>query len=341
MASSNDPSSQIPDVRASLGPLLIASTISWAFWGLLTMQVIRYYLSYKRDTTITKTLVAIVWYERARFAIITSAIITHTRFLDSAHAVILYRGVYQCLINDFGRMIALEFSRVFGEFPPRAIVTILVQGFCYWRIWKLHRSFIPLALFVIMALAQIAFMILYMVTTFGTFPASRKSSLLKCASYGYLAAVLITDLTMAGLLSALLYKQRKDTPYQRTSEMLRRLFYYSINTGTWTAVFALVAILTVSFQPKTAWWAAIFDVGVCGVYSNTLLVNLNGRDFAAGEPEVSHSPVSAQSTKHGPLRDSKRGPLRDSKRGPSTESTATEAILPFEAAKRSQISDVE
>ena len=46
MASSNDPSSQIPDVRASLGPLLIASTISWAFWGLLTMQVIRYYLSY-------------------------------------------------------------------------------------------------------------------------------------------------------------------------------------------------------------------------------------------------------------------------------------------------------
>ncbi|KAL1675317.1 hypothetical protein EV122DRAFT_281165 [Schizophyllum commune] len=323
MASSNDPSSQIPDVRASLGPLLIASTISWAFWGLLTMQVIRYYLSYKRDTTITKTLVAIVW------------------FLDTAHAIILYRGVYRCLINDFGRSIALEFSRVFGEFPPRAIVTILVQGFCYWRIWRLHRSVIPLALFVTMALAQMAFMILYMVMTFGTFSASRKNALIKCASYGYLAAVLITDLTMAGLLSALLYKQRKETPYQRTSEMLRRLFYYSINTGTWTAVFALVAMFTVSFQPKTAWWAAIFDVGVCGVYSNTLLVNLNGRDFAAGEPEVSHSPVSAQSTKHGPLRNSKHGQWSDSKHGPSRESTATEAILPFEAAKRSQISDVE
>ncbi|KAL1715536.1 hypothetical protein EV715DRAFT_294095 [Schizophyllum commune] len=319
MASSNDPSSQIPDVRASLGPLLIASTISWAFWGLLTMQVIRYYLSYKRDTRITMTLVAVVW------------------FLDTAHAIILYRGVYQCLINDFGRSIALEFSRVFGEFPPRAIVTILVQGFCYWRIWRLHRSVIPLALFVTMALAQMV----YMVMTFGIFSASRKTSLIKCASYGYLAAVLITDLTMAGLLSALLYKQRKETPYQRTSEMLRRLFYYSINTGTWTAVFALVAMFTVSFQPKTAWWAAIFDVGVCGVYSNTLLVNLNGRDFAAGEPEVSHSPVSAQSTKHGPLRGSKNGQWSDSKHGPSRDSTATEAILPFEAAKRSQISDVE
>ncbi|KAI4518806.1 hypothetical protein K525DRAFT_259172 [Schizophyllum commune Loenen D] len=327
MASSNDP--QIPDVRASLGPLLIASTISWAFWGLLTMQVIRYYLSYKRDTTITKTL---------------------ARFLDTAHAVILYRGVYHCLINDFGRSIALEFSREQdahtlhqGEFPPRAIVTILVQGFCYWRIWRLHRSVIPLALFrdTQLTARSLAFMILYMVMTFGTFSASHESALLKCASYGYLAAVLITDLTMAGLLSALLYKQRKETPYQRTSEMLRRLFYYSINTGTWTAVFALVAMFTVSFQPKTAWWAAIFDVGVCGVYSNTLLVNLNGRHFAAGEPEVSHSPVSAQSTKHGPLRDSKHGQWSDSKHGPSKELTATEAILPFEAAKRSQISDVE
>ena len=75
----------------------------------------------------------------------------------------------------------------------------------------------------------------YMVMTFGTFSASRKNSLIKvsmrscgtsariridhrsqCASYGYLAAVLITDLTMAGLLSALLYKQRKETPYQRS-----------------------------------------------------------------------------------------------------------------------------
>ncbi|KAL1667964.1 hypothetical protein GGF50DRAFT_97382 [Schizophyllum commune] len=301
MASSNDPSSQVPDVRASLGPLLIASTISWAFWGLLTMQVIRYYLSYKRDTRITKTSVSY-----------------------TAHAIILYRGVYQCLIND-----------LYGEFPPRAIVTILVQGFCYWRIWRLHRSVIPLVLFVSLFCATIS------IRSCGTNARIRTDHRSQCASYGYLAAVLITDLTMAGLLSALLYKQRKETPYQRTSEMLRRLFYYSINTGTWTAVFALAAMLTVSFQPKTAWWAAIFDVGVCGVYSNTLLVNLNGRHFAAGEPEVSHSPVSAQSTKHGPLRDSKHGQWSDPKHGPSRESTATEAILPFEAAKRSQISDVE
>ena len=100
-----------------------------------------------------------------------------------------------------------------------------------------------------------------------------------------------------------------------------------------------LTLAQVSFQPKTAWWAAIFDVGVCGVYSNTLLVNLNGRDFAAGEPEVSHSPVSAQSTKHGPLRGSKNGQWSDSKHEPSRESTATEAILPFEAAKRSQVSE--
>ena len=40
------PASPIPDVTAILGPILIGSAISWVFWGLLTMQVIRYFLSY-------------------------------------------------------------------------------------------------------------------------------------------------------------------------------------------------------------------------------------------------------------------------------------------------------
>ena len=74
---------------------------------------------------------------------------------------------------------------------------------------------------------------------------------------------------MASMLTTLLYKQHRETSYQkyvagrlsdgprrltkipvyRTSEMLRRLFYFSVNTGTWTAVFAVAAIILVSTYP--------------------------------------------------------------------------------------------
>ena len=77
-------------------------------------------------------------------------------------------------------------------------------------------------------------------------------------------------------------------------------------------------------HPKeTDWWAAILDQSICGVYSNTLLANLNARDFAAGERDVT---LSARRTSALGAEWMSRG-----------DSSATEDVLAFAQTKRSQV----
>ncbi|KAL1667966.1 hypothetical protein GGF50DRAFT_111769 [Schizophyllum commune] len=325
MATSTPSAPALPDVRTSLGPILISSILAWILWGMLTMQVIRYYLSYQRDSSVMKGMVASVW------------------FLDLAHAIVLFRGIYQCLVNDFGRVVPLDNDRVMGEIPPRVLVTVIVQGFCFWRIWKLYRSYVPVALYVLTTLLQVAFTVIYMLGSFGNVSAPRRRLFLDLAGFGYLAAVFVADLTMAGMLTTLLYKQHLKTPLQNTSEMLRRLIYFSINTGTWTAVFALIAII-LSIRPiGDAYYWTMFDVAVCGIYSNTLLVNLNGRDYIVGEDAItlsflkSSGDESSLTAGNSDLHsDSVKAGVR--KRAPS-HSLVEDASV-YEAAKQSQLSGV-
>ncbi|KAG9313174.1 hypothetical protein JVU11DRAFT_6628 [Chiua virens] len=63
----------------------------------------------------------------------------------------------------------------------------------------------------------------------------------------------------------------------RTSRMLQRLIVFAVNTGTWTAAFALTSLILVYASPSTV-INTIIGTAVCSVYSNTLLANLNTRE---------------------------------------------------------------
>ncbi|KAL1709297.1 hypothetical protein EV121DRAFT_194952 [Schizophyllum commune] len=338
MATSTPSAPALPDVRTSLGPILISSILAWILWGMLTMQVIRYYyLSYAHHRS----------YPSPAVTHHIGSLFIGYRFLDLAHAIVLFRGIYQCLVNDFGRVIPLDNDRVMGEIPPRVLVTVIVQGFCFWRIWKLYRSYVPVALYYVVAPSHSCIALtlrsVYMLGSFGNVSAPRRRLFLDLAGFGYLAAVFVADLTMAGMLTTLLYKQHLKTPLQNTSEMLRRLIYFSINTGTWTAVFALIAII-LSIRPiGDAYYWTMFDVAVCGIYSNTLLVNLNGRDYIVGEDAItlsflkSSGDESSLTAGNSDLHsDSVKAGVR--KRAPS-HSLVEDASV-YEAAKQSQLSGV-
>jgi hypothetical protein len=76
--------------------------------------------------------------------------------------------------------------------------------------------------------------------------------------------------------------------------MIRRLLIFSVFSGIWTALFAILVMITVSHHvisnilraqvtsqylgfPDTAIFA-VFDLPLCSLYCNTLLANLNSRD---------------------------------------------------------------
>ena len=88
--------------------------------------------------------------------------------------------------------------------------------------------------------------------------------------------------------------------------------------------FSLTPATQCKHPKETDWWAAILDQSICGVYSNTLLANLNARDFAAGERDVT---LSARRTSALGAEWMSRG-----------DSSATEDVLAFAHTKRSQVS---
>ena len=87
----------------------------------------------------------------------------------------------------------------------------------------------------------------------------------------------------------------------------------------------------------------MLDVAVCGIYSNTLLVNLNGRDCIVGEDAItlsflkSSGDESSLTAGNSDLHsDSVKAGVR--KRAPSP--SLVEDVSVYEAPKRSQISGV-
>ncbi|TRM62776.1 hypothetical protein BD626DRAFT_496422 [Schizophyllum amplum] len=265
-----------PGAEAIFGPWMIVVVLSWTLWGVLTLQVFKYYFEYKRDRPLLKGLVAVVW------------------IADTAHKIMLFSGVYRCLIINFGMTSSVDdLALISGETAPRVLVTILVQGFCFSRVHKFARrsfsaarSSLVLFIYALSALLQIGFTVSCLIVTFtATVPSDFGSSVMTISAPGYLGTALGTDVTMATMMTYLLYTEYRKEHYQGTSSMLRRLCYFSVNTGTWTAIFALLTLVLYELRPSENWWA-IFDFGVCGVYSNTLLANLNARSYLGGDGSV-------------------------------------------------------
>ncbi|KAG1751532.1 uncharacterized protein EDB91DRAFT_1078297 [Suillus paluster] len=62
-----------------------------------------------------------------------------------------------------------------------------------------------------------------------------------------------------------------------TSEMIQRMIIFSVLSGIWTALFALLDMITYLGFPNTAVYV-VFDLPLCSLYCNTLLASLNSRD---------------------------------------------------------------
>lgn len=91
-------------------------------------------------------------------------------------------------------------------------------------------------------------------------------------------------------------------PSASTAHILQRLIVFAVNTGTWTATFALLTIILVRalrddrirLQPfliqtqqlhifPSNLIYTVFGVPLCTVYCNTVLANLNARAYVRGE----------------------------------------------------------
>jgi hypothetical protein len=100
------------------------------------------------------------------------------------------------------------------------------------------------------------------------------------------------DVQIAIAMTFLLLRQRS-AGFASTSHILQRLAMFAINTGFWTATFAVMsAIFTAVYRSNAL--SAVFSVPLSSVYCNTLLANLNARAYIRSEPTTHTTSVGTE-----------------------------------------------
>ncbi|KAI9567067.1 hypothetical protein HD554DRAFT_2110190 [Boletus coccyginus] len=96
----------------------------------------------------------------------------------------------------------------------------------------------------------------------------------------YVAAAV--DVLNAVVSTSLLFRKRIATGLSSEAHAFQRLAVFAVNTGIWTAAFALLAAILLHLSRFT-FLSLVFGVPLCSVYCNTLLANLNVRAYIRDE----------------------------------------------------------
>ncbi|KIJ64691.1 hypothetical protein HYDPIDRAFT_111257 [Hydnomerulius pinastri MD-312] len=84
---------------------------------------------------------------------------------------------------------------------------------------------------------------------------------------------------------------------EKTDRILLRLIFISLNSGIWTAVFALLSTILLVALPSTEIVYAGVYYPLCTMYYNALLANLNIRAYMRGDEQAYCVPVPCSSDK--------------------------------------------
>ncbi|KAN0086247.1 hypothetical protein V8E55_007381 [Tylopilus felleus] len=254
-----------------LGPTygveLLATFVAVALWGTTCMQtelsvesIPRRWLirtRYPKDRLILKSLVVWLW------------------LVNTVHEILIVKGVYDSQIVGF-----CDYHRVQTPIPEYLWQALLTTFFTH-RIWRFNGTpWFYWAILVPVCLFELVGVLVFI--AFGTIlPAELVSRTPATLFVGIVSAIqavsAAADLAIAAGLIILLIK-RKEHALKSTRSLLQRLLVLTINTGIWTALFAVFCFVAMIASEGTLIYAAIY-FPLCPLYCNTVLANLNARDF--------------------------------------------------------------
>ncbi|KAF9224895.1 hypothetical protein BS17DRAFT_55854 [Gyrodon lividus] len=249
---------------------------SLVLYGVSVLQTFIYYVSYPDDSASKKLLVIIVF------------------LLDTVHSILACAGIWNYLVQHFGDLanIMVLHATVMIPILITTFVSLLVQSYFVWRIWCLStgyfkRTFPAVMMpFVIVQPALGCYYITKALKT-PTIVAVSGPLLTKVANVS-LAIAAAVDVIIATVMCTLLAKGRTRFNKQ-TDRILFRWTIISINTGIWTAFFAVLTLVLHALHPSDLLLTAAY-FPLCTVYCNTLLANFNVRSYVAS----SHVPACSR-----------------------------------------------
>ncbi|KAK0448785.1 hypothetical protein EV421DRAFT_1784555 [Armillaria borealis] len=234
-----------------------------ALWGISCLQIFLYFFNTQSDGHRIKCLVIWLW------------------SMDTVHQGLIVSGVYKVIRDNA----TASTDHICFEYLIQVLFTILVttpaQGFFAYRIWifsdknKLIISFlVPAILF------QFVDGIIFMVINLPTTDELQFTSTSKGVAIAYFIDGAVVDLFITVTVCLFLWRRylRIGNTTKETRSMIHRLILFSINTGTWPAVIAIITLVMLMVYPTYYLYTGLYFF-LSPVYCNTVLASINARSY--------------------------------------------------------------
>lgn len=246
-----------PPVQTLFGPLLIGVCVNCILYGILLLQAVIYYMSYKKDPK---------W---IRYFVL------YLCCVETINIGCNIATIYEPLVLRYGTPEALTFFPIMITATPttNAAISTPVQIFTAWRIIVITRN--KLVGFIICAFALVSL-------AFATYTAAvitivrefiKKDQTIKPATVWFIASA-CADVLITGTLYFSL--SRRKTGFKSTDQVINRIIKLTLQTGLLTLLFAISETVSFIASPRTTANFAL-DFPLSKLYTNALLSTLNAR----------------------------------------------------------------
>ncbi|KAJ6538133.1 hypothetical protein B0H19DRAFT_1270496 [Mycena capillaripes] len=255
------PAPSIPprfEIAVLSGPVFLGHLLHWVLFGALNIQIYLYYQAFPNDRLFTKCLVYTVY------------------MLELGQTIIMAHDAFAIFVYGFGDL--TELMGVHWEwFVPilSGIVAFIGQSFYAYRVYVLSKSRpIPILIALISLISTVAAILTGVISSEVKDISGLQSRTNIVVSGVWFGASALIDITIAITLTH--YLLRNDTGFRRTHEVVMKLIRLVIETGSLTAIIALVnLVLFVAFPAKPYFTTG--GVVQPTLYANTILLILNSR----------------------------------------------------------------
>jgi len=240
------------------GPVLLGYLLNWGLYGVLSVQVFLYHISFPRDKWVPKALVYT------------------TYVIETAQTVLITHDCFHAYAQDFGNLAEVNAMQNEWLTVPVfcAIVSCTVQMYYAYRLQLLSGSMLLRLVVSVIALVQGVAGLVAGAQAFiiGNFTGLASKAFISTGIWH--AGGAVCDVTIAVCMAY--YLSRRDTGVPVTHVIVVRLVRLIVETGCLTALSSSIDLILYFSFPHNAYHACVALI-LTKLYSNSLLVIFNSR----------------------------------------------------------------
>lgn len=241
------------------GAMLVGGLLAFGLSGCVNMQFIVYFRVYFRESWRTKSLVIVIW------------------LLDLSHSALVAVALWDSIIATYGDLSKIDTIPwcIGPAIELTALITFLVQSFFAYRIYKLQKKKLTVAIpIVALSLARL---IMASITNSEMLKLKSYNTFFQRFSWIFTFGLILSALVDIMITTFLCYFLRKNRPsFTDTMRIIDTLTFWTIQNGSMTSAAAIATLLCWKIMPSNRVFLGLHFV-VAKLYANSLLATLNAR----------------------------------------------------------------